>query len=111
MDESQDEIAEGTDEELRRRTGCLIGGLRVTIWVVFWFIAYTVSVLLFAYATRPFFPNLMDEFGFFVAVPFMVLALVVTVWLARRFRDTPVSMLVGGIALLIGAYSAFLYLG
>ena len=71
--------------------------------MLFGFNVAMVSLLLFAYATRPLFPNLMDDFGILVALPFMVLAPVVTVWLARRFWDMPVSMLVGGIALLVGA--------
>ena len=93
MDESQDEIAAGTDEEPRRRTGCLVGGLRVTFWAVIGLTIYMVATLVLAYALSPISQNWPYDWPILAAVPMMFVGTVAAVLLARRFRNIPVLLM------------------
>jgi hypothetical protein len=83
-------------------TGCLLRGLRVVFLISIIIVLYMLMLVpvLVAGSIWPSFAQEMSGQGAVVVIfPALILSVVATVFIARRFRDVPVRVMVGAIVL------------
>lgn len=90
----------------RQRRGCLLGGLRVSFFVIVGLVTYLASVLLLA-LIPPVERCLSASDGFVCAIPAMLLGVLVAVLLARRFQTISVILMASVVLVVGGTFVGF----
>jgi hypothetical protein len=90
----------------RQRRGCLLGGLRVSFFVIVGFVTYLASSFLLA-LIPPVGRCLFGIGGLVCAIPMMLLGVLVAVLLARRFQTISVILMASVVLVVGGTFVGF----
>jgi len=90
----------------RQRRGCLLGGLRLSFFVIVGFVTYLASVFLLA-LIPPVERCLSAIDGFVCAIPAMLLGALVAALLARRFQTISVILMASVVLVVGGTFVSF----